>query len=87
MEDGLLSAEQFSTATLRRVLEPSWKLLAAALLLALAFVLAAAGRPQDMPTDGVVDYFNVGSHASSETFQSGPGDLQVLPNPLAHRPS
>jgi len=50
-------------------------------------VLAAAGRPQDMPTDGVVDYFNVGSHASSETFQSGPGDLQVLRNPLAHRPS
>ena len=52
MEDGLLSAEQFSTTTLRRVLEPSWKLLAAALLIALAFVLAAAGRPQGYARGG-----------------------------------
>ena len=46
------------------------KLLAPALLIALAFVLAAAGRPQGTRTDGVVDYFNVGSHAPSETFRS-----------------
>jgi hypothetical protein len=61
------------------------KLLAPALLIALAFVLAAAGRPQGTLTDGVVDYFNVGSHAPSETFRSG--DSQVLPNAFAHRPS
>lgn len=73
MEDGLLSAEQFSAATLRRVLDPGWKLLAPALLIALAFVLAAAGRPQDTPTDGVVDYFDVESHGPRETIQPGPG--------------
>ena len=81
MEDGLLSAEQFSTTTLRRVLEPSWKLLAAALLIALAFVLAAAGRPQGTPTEGVANYFNVGSHAPSETFQPVPAICKCCPTP------
>jgi hypothetical protein len=81
MADGLLSAEQFSTTTLRRVLEPCWKLLAAELLIALAFVLALPVARMVRPRKGVVDYFNVGSRAPSETFQPSPGDFGSAAQP------
>jgi hypothetical protein len=85
MEDGLLSAEQFSTTTLRRVLDPSWKLLAPALLIALAFVLAAAGRRY--AHGGGRKLLQRRIACSERDIPTGPGDLQALPNPLAHRPS
>jgi len=55
------------------------KLLAPALMIALALIVAAAGRPQGTPTDGVTDYFNASPHDPNEMYQPGPGDLQVLP--------
>ena len=81
MEDGLLSAEQFSTATLRRVLDPSLKPLAAALLIALAFLLAAAGRPQGTPTDGIVDYFKSDRMLRARHSNPVPAICKYCPTP------